>query len=95
MRTLEARFHPLDRETATFVVVGRLVWDEGAYDRPPRIEPSKSLARQTAPATILATVRHLAVMTSPRSFERLLALRSRFWSFVEVRAPSQPATEVA
>jgi hypothetical protein len=83
MRALEARYHPFERQGPTFVVVGHIVWDDDAA-RVPRVEPSSSLPRHTAPGTMLATLRHLVAMTSPRSYERLQALRSRFWSFVRV-----------
>ena len=84
MRALEVRFHPLERNGPTFVVVGHVVWDDEDTKQGPRIEPTPALAKQTAPATMLATVRHLVLMTSPHSFERLQRLQNRFWSFVEV-----------
>jgi hypothetical protein len=84
MRILEARFHPFDRASPTYVVVARLIWEDVAGKAEARIEPAPSLDRHTAPATMLATLRHLVLMTSPRSFERLQGLRSRFWSFVSV-----------
>jgi hypothetical protein len=84
MRILEARFHPFDRESSTFVVVALLIWDDPEGKAPARIEASPTLERHTAPATMLATLRHLVQMTTPRSFERLQGLRSRFWSFVSV-----------
>jgi hypothetical protein len=89
MRILEARFHPFERESPTFVVVGHVVWDDAT--RAPRVEPAAALARQTAPSTMLATLKHLVQMTTPGTFERLQALRSRFWSFVSVQRPAQEA----
>ena len=82
MKKLEARFHPPCSETEAYVVVGHVVAEAGETDARPRVEAAPSLARHRAPATILATLRHLVAMTTPRSFERLKSLRSRYWSFV-------------
>ena len=95
MRTLEARFHPMEREGGGFVVVGHLIWEGAGEDPRPRIEPAQSLARLSAPTTILSILRQLVLMTSPKSFERLSQLNSRYWSFVEVPASAvEPATDV-
>jgi hypothetical protein len=84
-RVLEARFHPFEDKSPTFVVVGHLVWRDDVAS--PEIQPSPTLDRQTAPGTMLATIRHFVAMTSPRSFEGLQILRNRFWSFKAVAAP--------
>lgn len=92
MRALEARYHPLDRESSSFVVVAHILWDADADPkRGPRIEPSAELAKQVAPATMLATLRHLVLMTAPDPFGRLPSLRNRFWSFVQVDAQGAEA----
>jgi hypothetical protein len=95
MRILEARFHPFDRASPTFVVVARVIWEDASGKTLARIEPAPSLERHTAPATMLATLRHLIQMTTPHSFERLQGLRSRFWSFVSVDTVPPSATRAA
>jgi hypothetical protein len=91
MRILEARFHPIDRDSPSFVVVARLIWEDGD-EATARIAPAPSLERCAAPSTMLATLRHLVRMTAPRPYEGLQALRSRFWSFViPTAAPAQPS----
>lgn len=83
MRKLEARFHPLAGPDA-YIVVGHVILEGGDTNTHPRVELAASLAQHGAPATIMATLRHLVAMTRPRSLERLEALRSRYWSFVPV-----------
>ncbi len=83
VRKLEARYHPPLAVSESYVVVAHITWEA---DLRPRVEPAPSLASYGAPVTILATLRHLVLMTGPRSFERLQSLRSRYWSFVVVAA---------
>ena len=82
MARLEARFHPPDRRGG-YIVVGHVTWPDGERDA--RIEVSPMLALAPAPATILATFRHL-VRRLGSSRERLEAIRSEYWTFVEVGA---------
>jgi len=82
MKKLEARFHPPFAATEAYIVVGHIVADTTGLL--PRVEPARSLARHGAPATVLATLKHLVLKTSPNSFERLESFRSRYWSFVPV-----------
>jgi hypothetical protein len=90
MRKLEARYHPPLAASGTYIVVGHVVTD-ASESRMARIEAAPSLARYRSPAAILATLKHLVATTAPRSFERLEALRSRYWSFVPVtEEPSRP-----
>ena len=86
MKKLEARYRSPMSRTDAFIVVAHLTWEVGTHDSRPIVEPTPSLMEQGAPATILATLRHLVRMTAPRSFERLASLRSPFWSFVAVGA---------
>jgi hypothetical protein len=44
-----------------------------------------------APATMLAKLQYLVAATAPESFERLLAFKSDFWSFVEVSSAERPS----
>ena len=87
-RILEARFHPFERESPTFVVVAHLVWRSDASH--PDLRASPSLERQAAPGTMLATIRHLLSMTAPGSFERLQVFENRFWSFRRVDELTTP-----
>jgi hypothetical protein len=84
MKMLEARFHPPApaAESRTYVVVGHIIIEADGDELVTRVKPVSSLGRHRAPATILATLRHLARVTAPRSWERLLSLRNRHWSFV-------------
>jgi hypothetical protein len=84
MKKLEARFHPPFAGTGAYIVVGHIVADSTEDGARPRVEAAPSLARHGAPVAILATLRHLVAATAPRSFERLEALRSQYWSFVRV-----------
>jgi hypothetical protein len=87
VRKLEARFHLPTGETGEYVVVGHVVWDPISNGSGVRVEPADSLAGACSPATLLATLKHLVRMTAPKSFERLVGLRSRHWSFIERESP--------
>ena len=76
MKTLEARFHPHPASRETYVVVAHVVWDDTAQKVWPRVVPSPSLPQERAPATLLATVRHLVLKTGPTSFDRLTKSRT-------------------
>ena len=80
---LEARFYPDQRRSSAFVVVGHLVWRRPGR-RAPTVHPSPSLQANVVPTTMLSKLEYLVRATAPESFERLQALRSRFWSFVDV-----------
>ena len=84
MRVLEARFHPSQRSGPGFVVVGHLVWRGRPGRKAPLVRPAPSLGQTSRPTTMLSKLQYLIGATAPESFERLLALRSRFWSFVDV-----------
>jgi hypothetical protein len=83
-RVLQARFHPLadDRE---IIVVARVIC---AGDET-RLEPATLTGLFAAPASVLLKLRYLVQRSAPDSFERLRALRSRFWSFVEIGPPDK------
>ena len=87
MVKLEARFHPPDRRGSPYIVVGHITWP-GEHQEA-RVEPSPMLALAPAPATILATLRHLVRRLSSR--ERLESLRTEHWSFVDVEAVGRNA----
>ena len=95
MKMLEARFHPPPAESRAYIVVGHIIVETDGGAPVTRVKPASSLARHRAPATILATLRHLARATAPRSWERLQTLRNRHWSFVPLDPvvdfpPSEP-----
>jgi hypothetical protein len=87
MRVLEARFHPQDSGEGDFIVVAHVVWEKDVSVDAPRVQPAASLIDTGSPATMLAKLHFLIVNSAPETFARLQALRSKFWSFVEV-APS-------
>jgi hypothetical protein len=82
MKMLEARFHPPLAAGQVYIVVGHVIVESDGRTIATRVKPSCSLARHCAPAALLATLRHLARVTAPRSWERLQSLRNRHWSFV-------------
>jgi hypothetical protein len=85
MARLEARFHPPDqRNQNKYIVVGYVTWPDLSENARPVVEPSSSLALAPAPATILATLRHL-VQTAARTRRHLESLRTQYWSFVHVQ----------
>jgi hypothetical protein len=83
MAKLEARFHPPNRPSGSYIVVGHITWASSSGQDEPRVEPSPMLALAPAPATILATLRHL-VRRVGRSREQLRTLRTEHWSFVDI-----------
>jgi hypothetical protein len=87
MRVLEARFHSRNRGEDQIIVVAHVVWDRDR-DRP-SVQLSPSLMATTAPATMLAKLQFLVESSAPETFNRLKALKSQFWSFVDV-TPSVP-----
>ena len=85
MPRFEARFHPPDqRNDNRYIVVGYVTWPDVSETARPVVEPSPSLALAPAPATILATLRHL-VQSAARTRRQLDSLRTQYWSFVHVQ----------
>jgi len=85
VKVLEARFHPDERSNdSAFVVVAYLVWRGRGRRRNPIVRPSRAVGGTDVPSTMLSKLRYLIGLTAPDSFEGLQALRSRFWSFVDV-----------
>ena len=85
MAKLEARFHPPDRRDGGYIVVGHVTWPDPAAPADAKVEPSPSLMLAPAPATILATLRHL-VRVASSSLEILEAMHNDHWSFVRLEA---------
>jgi hypothetical protein len=84
MRVLEARFHPGRGDEHEFVVVARVVWRRDGGADLPTLEPSASLADSAALGTMLLKLQFLVTRAAPDTFARLKALKSQFWSFVDV-----------
>ena len=82
MRVLEARFHSRQGGGEGFIVVAHVVWSRDR-DRPD-VQPSPSLMGSMVPATMLAKLQYLVESSAPETFTRLMALKSQFWSFVDV-----------
>ena len=91
MRVLEARFHPQQKVVPDFVVVGHVVWEEDVLGDRPTVQPSSALMHAGSAATMLVKLQYLVAVTAPGTFERLQALRSQFWSFVEVTSSTKGA----
>ena len=89
MRVLEARFHRQRKVVPDFVVVGHVVWEEDVLGDRPTVQPSASLMNEGSPATMLVKLQYLVAVTVPETFDRLQAMRSQFWSFVEVTASTK------
>jgi hypothetical protein len=87
MRMLEARFRTGSGGAEEFILVAHVVWEEDQGR--PSVQPSRSLLAYPAPATMLAKLQFLVETSAPEAFTRLTALKSRFWSFVDV-TPSVP-----
>jgi len=85
MAKLEARFHPPGQQDGRYIIVGHVTWPDPPAKASPRVDPSPSLALASAPATILATLRHLARAAS-KSIEQLESMRNQYWSFVRTDA---------
>jgi len=79
-RVLLARFHPF-ADDSEVISVGRIVCaGERAW-----IEPMVGAETFTMTAGMLAKLRYLIERSAPSPFERLPALRSRFWSFIAIQ----------
>jgi hypothetical protein len=83
MAKLEARFHPPDRRAGTYIVVGHVTWPDPPVVAAPLIQAAPSLALTSAPATLLATLRHL-VRANLRSLANLESIQNEYWSFVRL-----------
>jgi hypothetical protein len=88
MRVLEARFYPRAADAdGEFVVVAYVVWKDhrtGGSAELPRVEPSAKLMDSATLATMLVKLEFLVRRAAPDAFTRLKALKSQFWSFVDV-----------
>jgi hypothetical protein len=79
-----ARFHPF-ADNSEIVSVGRIVCaGERAW-----VEPIADQGGFAMTASMLAKLRYLIERSAPCPYEKLPALRSRFWSFIEVHPPGK------
>jgi hypothetical protein len=83
VRRLEARFHPSSKSRGGFVVVGRVVCSQQrATIEPAEIPPNT--VRPFDSARLHQKLEFLVMSVAGDPCRSLLALRSGFWSFVEV-----------
>ena len=73
MPLLEARFHPQKKSGNGVVVVGRV-----------RCDGTSAAVEPLSNGEMLEKLLFLVRESEPRPYERLTALRSDFWSFVEI-----------
>jgi hypothetical protein len=83
MKVLEVRFHPHSKKAGAPVTIARVLCDrESAI-----VEPIAVVSRRLQPFDADALRKKLAFLiesAKPKPFEGLTALRSDFWSFLEV-----------
>lgn len=82
VRALEVRYHP--KGEADYVVAGHLIWHGPVDQGFPILELSDSPPASAPRGHLRSKLAYLIRATRPASFARLQALRSHFWSFVEV-----------
>lgn len=85
MAKLEARFHPPGRHAGSYIIVGHVIWPDPPDPAAPRVQPSPALALVSAPATLLATLRHI-VRSNAASVGELESMKNDYWSFVRTSA---------
>ena len=83
MRILEARFHPHSKKSGVALPVARLSCD-GARVTIEALPISRRQLRPFDPDGLIATLNFLVQTAIPRPYEGLTALRSDYWSFVEL-----------
>lgn len=84
MQKLEARYYP-PFTRGRFIVVAHVFIPTDGDDRAPRIRPARAVSGRGSPASLLSTVRYLVRSTAPHTWQRLTALRSRYWTFAAVQ----------
>ena len=85
MRVLEARFHPWRKAQGPFLVVGRVLC-RGRRAVVEATAPGDDDEESARRGTMLQKLNYLVGRSTPGAFQRLLRLRSEFWSFVEIEA---------
>jgi hypothetical protein len=87
VRVLEARFHPHSKSAQTVVTVGRVICDEGGVT----VERAPIAPRAVQPfdgVRLHGQLEFLVKSVVGDPVHALLAMRSGFWSFVEL--PTRP-----
>jgi hypothetical protein len=85
MALLEARFHPHRKDGNDVLVVGRIRCS-GSRATIESVTHSNG-AGDPAVDAMIEKLQYLVRTSGTPPFERLLALRSEFWSFVEIEEP--------
>jgi hypothetical protein len=85
MRVLEARFHPLSKQSGMPVAVARVLCDRERTVVEP-IDPGPGPVPPFDGDALMKKVIYLVESAKPRPYEHLTALRSQFWSFTRVSA---------
>jgi hypothetical protein len=80
---LEARFHPHSKKSGVALPVARVSCD-GARATIEALPISRRQLHPFDPDGLIAKLNFLVQTTIPRPYEGLTALRSDYWSFVEV-----------
>jgi hypothetical protein len=95
MKKLEARFYPPVSRNH-FIVIAHIFIPTEGEDRKPRIRPTRFATGEGSPASLLSTLKYLVHSTAPYTWDRLIALRSRYWSFAPVQlSAAERSTEAA
>jgi hypothetical protein len=84
MRVLEARFHPGRGADGDFIVVAHVVWQKDGAAGEPTVQPSATLSERAELGTMLVKLQFLVSRAAPDAFTHLKALKSQFWSFVDI-----------
>jgi hypothetical protein len=80
VRTLEARFYPASKANAAFVVVGRVLCDDGKASIE-RVAVAPDAVRPFDASRLHEKLEFFVLTTTGDRYRGLLSLRSRFWSF--------------
>lgn len=83
VRILEARFHPASKEGQGFAIVGRVICDQNRASIE-RAEVPPGSVKPFDSNRLHEKLEFLVTSLAGDPFRGLLALRSGFWSFVEV-----------
>ena len=90
MPILEARFYPRSKADPSFVVVGRVMLEDGLV----AIEPASLSQRSISPFDgdgLQLKLRFIVDCATTDPYPELLHLRSDYWAFVDPTRPSQPS----
>jgi hypothetical protein len=83
VRILEARFHPHSKKAGVALAVARVSCD-GARASIEALPISRRQLRPFDPDGLITKLNFLVHSALPRPYQGLVALRSDYWSFVEI-----------